>query len=178
MATVIDSQIAGVAEPTTPAGLRVRPMFPPVSVFDVENRRLLIQLGETHVDIMLYPSGGQPIVVATLSAFLDLSVRLSIVDGIVVRMEFDTELRADVAAEPEIDLNDEAAEGFLEDLIALVPEVLASSLDLRGEADVTWVTLSNPSVWVHGVNDDHGTINLEMTANPQPLEPFEPPANP
>jgi hypothetical protein len=105
-------------------------------------------------------------------------VKFSIVEGIVVRLDFDTELRADIAAEPEIDLDDEAAETFLEDLIALVPEVLAAGLDLRGEADITWLTLSNPTVWVHGVSNDYGTINLDLTANPQTLMPPTPVMNP
>ena len=178
LSTVIDSQISSVAGPNTPAGLRLRPMFPPVTDFDTTNHRLLIRLGEFQVDLMLYPAGQAPIVLATLSAFLDLSVRLSITEGIVVRLDFDTELRADVVDEPEIDLDDESFEAFLEQLIALIPQVLAAGLDLRGEADVTWMTLSDPVVWVHGADEDHGTINLKMTANPQTLEPFEPPEMP
>ncbi len=174
LGNVVDGQIAGVAGATTPAALRLRPMFPPVAEFDVENRRLLIQMGEMHIDLLLLPPGKPPIVVATIATFLDLSVRLSIVDGVIARLDFDTELRADIAAEPEIDLDDERAEGFLEGLIALIPQVLAAGLDLRGEADITWVKLSDPRVWVHGANKDYGTVNLTMTANPQTLEPPQP----
>lgn len=178
LASVIDGQISGVAGPSTPAALRIRPMFPPTAEYDTENARLLIQLGELHVDLLLLPQGQEPILLATIASFFDLSVRLSIVEGIVARLDFDVELRADIAAEPEIDLDDERAEEFLQDLIALIPQVLAAGLDLRGEADVTWVTLSNPDVDVHGVNGDVGTVNLTMVANPQTLEPFEPPETP
>ena len=178
LASVIDGQISGVAGPGVPAALRLRPMFPPVAEFDTENARLLIQVGEMHIDLLLLPPGEEPLLLATIAAFLDLSVRLSITEGIVVRLEFDTELRADIAAEPLIDLDDERAEGFLEDLIALIPQVLAASLDLRGEADITWVTLNNPRIAVHGVARDVATVNLSMVANPQTLDPFEPPETP
>jgi len=98
--------------------------------------------------------------------FLDLTVSLSI-EGVIVSLSFDTELRADLADEPEFDLDDEATEELLEGIVALVPTVLEQSIDLRGEADITWVTLQNPEIEIHGLRTDHATVSLEMVANPE-----------
>lgn len=178
LGAVLDAQLGAIAGDSTPAALRLRPMFPPVAQFDGENSRLAIALGEAFIDVVLLPRGQEPVTVATISAFLDLSVRLSIVEGIVARLDFDTELRADIAEEPLADLDDEATEEFLEQLIALIPQVLAAGLDLRGEADISWVTLSEPRVSLHGAQKDYATVDLQMTANPQTLDPFEPPQTP
>ena len=173
LGTVIDGQISSLAGASTPAGLRLRPMFPPVAEYDVENKRLLVRIGEFMMDLVLMPQGQEPIVVATLSAFLDLSVRLAI-EGVAVKLSFETELRADVAEEPHVDLDDEKAEGLLQDLIALIPAMVAQELLLYGESDINWVNLSAPIVDVHGANLDYATISLAMEANPQVLTPAEP----
>lgn len=165
LATLIDPQISSVAGANTPAGLRLRPQFPPVSEFDVENERLALRAGEFTMDLILLPSGEDPIVLATVSAFLELGVKITI-DGVKVNLGFDTELKADVSAEPEVDLDDEKLEELLEDLIALVPSLFAEGLDLTGEADITWVTLTNPEISLHGAENDFGTVGLDLEPNP------------
>lgn len=165
LATLINSEISTVAGPSVPAGLRLRPQFPPISEFDDENGRLVIRAGEFTIDLILMPPGEEPIVLATVSTFLELGVKISI-DGVVVKLDFETSLKADVSAEPEVDLDDEQVESLLEDLIALIPTLFADGLDLAGEADITWVTLTNPEIVVHGANDDRTTIGLDMEPNP------------
>jgi hypothetical protein len=165
LATLVDSKISSVAGPDVPAGLRLRPQFPPISEFDAESSRLVIQAGEFAIDLLLFPPGEDPIVLATVSAFLELGVKVNI-DGVVVNLGFDTELKADVSAEPEVDLADEEIEGLLEELIALVPVLFADGLNLAGEADITWVKLTNPEIVVHGANDDYSTVGLDLEPNP------------
>lgn len=164
LSLILDSRISGLAPPDTPAGIRLRPLLPPVVEFQ-EAGSIGIRLGEFMVDVVLYPASG-PVEIASLAFFLDLDVSVSI-DGVVVNLAFDTELRADLDAEPEVDLDDEATESLFEDLVALVPEVLEQSIDLRGEADITWVTLQNPEIEIHGVATDHVSISLQMVPNPE-----------
>lgn len=175
LATALDAQISAVAGPTAPAALRLRPQFPPVAKFDPE-QRLVVEMPEAHIDVLLLPPGEAPVVLATVAAFLELGVSVAITDGVAVQLSFDTSLEADVADEPLVDLDDERTESLLEGIIAMIPELLAANLDVRGEADVTWVTLNNPSIGVHGAQFDRATVNLGMVANPVALDtsPFAP----
>lgn len=163
---VLDSSINGLVPPDTPAGVRLRPLLPPVIGFKDEGS-IGIRMGELMVDIVLFPDTG-PIEIVSLAFFLDLDVSIA-VDGVVISLAFDTELRADLDSEPEFDLDDEETEALFEDLVALIPQVLEQSIDLRGEADITWVKLQNPEIEIHGIDTDHVTISLEMIPSPEAL---------
>ena len=92
----------------------VRPMGQPTGRSTKPRTAASIQLGELHVDILLLPPGeGRS---CCHSVPRPSPVCLSITE-VVVRLDFDTELRADIAEKPFIDLDDE----FLEVLIGLIP---------------------------------------------------------
>lgn len=169
LALVLDPQINNLAPAGTQAGIVLRPLLPPVVEFDPEGA-ITMKLGEFMIDVVLFPDSG-PVKVASVAFFLDLTVSIAI-EGVVVNLSFDTELRADLDDEPQFDLDDEATEELLEGVVALVPSVLEQSIDLRGEADITWVKLQNPEIEVHGLQTDHVTVSLEMIANPEGLDPM------
>jgi len=163
LSLALDGGIATLAPPSTPAAIRLYPLLPPVVDLSEEST-LIIKLSEMMVDLVLQPPGSEEILVASFSFFLELDVLLS-VEGVEVVLGFETKVRADLADEPNIDLDDRAAELLFEDVIKMVPDLLADSLRLTGEADITWVTLTNPDLELHG-NADHCTLSTAMVPNP------------
>lgn len=159
---VLGSGVTQLAPAGTPLALRLRPLLPPV-VDLTQDSRISLALSETMVDLVLQPSGGEEIVVASIAAFLELDVLLEL-DGVEVLVGFETNVRADLDSEA-VDFDDRAIEGLLTDILTLVPEVLAQSLRLRGEADVEWVILNNPGIELHG-DGAYVTLSTAMTPNP------------
>jgi hypothetical protein len=159
---VLGSEVNQLAPAGTPLALRLRPLLPPV-VDLTQDSRISLALSETMVDLVLQPSGGEEIVVASIAAFLELDVLLEL-DGVEVLVGFETNVRADLDSEA-VDFDDRAIEGLLTDILTLVPDVLAQSLRLRGEADVEWVILNNPGIELHG-DGAYVTLSTAMTPNP------------
>jgi hypothetical protein len=158
----LGSEVTQLAPAGTPLALRLRPLLPPV-VDLTQDSRISLALSETMVDLVLQPTSGEEIVVASIAAFLELDVLLEL-DGVEVLVGFETNVRADLDSEA-VDFDDRAIEGLLTDILTLVPDVLAQSLRLRGEADVEWVILNNPGIELHG-DGAYVTLSAAMTPNP------------
>lgn len=166
LALVLDPAIASLAPAGTPAYVRLRPMLPPLMSLGPMQDQIGIKLGELLIDVELRPDGQPPIPVATFAFFLDLGVSIQI-DGVDVKFLFDTDLRADLNAEPSVDLNDKEAETLFESVVALVPSLLADALTVKGEANIMWVKLEDPQVEVHGLEPlDHLTLSVAMSLQP------------
>ncbi len=163
LALVLDSRIAGLAPAGTPAAIRLRPLLPPIVDLSGESG-LTIRMGELMMDLVLQPAGQAEVLVASFSFFLDLDATVN-VEGVEIILGFDADVRADLADEPQFDLDDAKSEGLFTDVIGFVPQILADSLRLNGEADITWVTLTNPELELHG-NEDHITLSAGMVPNP------------
>ena len=164
LAAVLDARISTIAGPDAKATIKIAPYLPPVADFVPERATLEMRAGEFRASFFVDGPDG-PVTVAVVSALVTLDVEITI-DGITVGLNFDTDLEADLISEPEFDLDDEKAEALFKDLIAIVPALFSQELVLEGEADILWVTLSNPDPAVHGVNEDYASFGLEMTPNP------------
>lgn len=167
LALALDSRITHIAGPDAPVILRLRPQLPPTTELDDKTNKIQVKMGEFLVDFILIDQGKE-ILIATISAFFDLAVTIK-VKGFLVELSFETTLRADLIAEPEIDLEDRKTEQLFEDLIALIPKIFEENLDLRGEADIFWVTLNHPDILVHGEKKDYASFGMEVEPNLEAL---------
>ena len=171
LALLLDGRVTNYADSSSPVGVSLRPMLPPLLELapdDQEGSSLKVRLGELHLDILLDVDQPEPKRLLTLATFLELGVSLSI-EGTTLGLSFDTSLKADLIDEPLFDLQDALAEEVFVQLAALIPQVLSQGFVINGEADLTWVKLTNPSVEVHGVEADQVTLGLDVEPNPQGL---------
>lgn len=176
LALLIDGRIANRVDTTSAVGIALRPMLPPVVelVPNAEGTGLVVELPEFHIDLLLDIESPTPQKLVTISTFLTLGVNLDI-NGTELKLDFETSLRADVADEPLFDLDDQKVENLLVDLVRLIPSVISNQLSLQGEADISWITLTNPEVEIHGSAKDQFSIGLDVEANPDALvEPATP----
>ncbi len=163
LALALDSRLNNIVGPDAPVILRLRPQLPPVVALDEKSGKINIHMGEFLIDFVIV-DGAKEIIVATMAAFFDLGINVS-VNGFLVELSFDTTLRADLISEPEIDLDDQKTEKLFEDLIALIPKIFENDLELVGEADLDWVTLKNPDALIHGFDLDYVTFGMEVEPN-------------
>jgi hypothetical protein len=171
LALVIDGRILSeAAAGDLPAAIALRPQLPPVLRLDGVSATgsgtgLVLELGELHIDMILDATSAAPKRLVTLAAFLTLGVDVQI-EGTEVKLGFTVEGEVDTVEEPLFDMDDQATEGLLDDLILLVPQLISQQLVLTGEADLTWLKLSSPSFEVHGLAQDQLTVGLEIEASP------------
>ncbi len=163
LALALDSRISNIAGPDAPVILRLRPQLPPVVELDKNTNKIQVKMGEFLVDFIVL-DGTKEIVVATMAAFFDLGINVN-VNGFLIELAFDTSLRADLIREPEIDLDDQKTEKLFEDLIALIPKIFENNLNLRGKADIFWITLQNPDILIHGEDQDYVSFGMEVEPN-------------
>ena len=170
LAFAVDGRITNLADDDTPAAVRLRPMLPPVVAFrgpgeaegeDGADAHAGMRLGEFAVDLLLLPDDGDPITVATVALFLDLDVGITL-DGFTLQFNFETDLRADLMAEPEIDFRDHEMEALVAGLGEAIPLVLGDEMTISGRDDLTWVQLENPRVQVRGDKDDRTSMFLDV----------------
>ena len=171
LALLIDGRITNRVDSTSAVGIALRPMLPPVVELapNAEGSGLVVEIPELHIDLLLDVDTPTPQKLVTISTFLTLGVNLDI-DGQELKLDFETSLKADVADEPLFDLNDRRVEDLLVDLVRLVPAIISNQLSLQGEADVSWITLKNPEVEIHGAQQDQVSIGLDVEANPDALD--------
>lgn len=171
LALLLDGRITNRADADSPIGIKLRPMLPPIVelVPGTEGSGIKIQMPELHIDLMLNMDTA-PEKLVTISTFLELTLSLS-VEGTQVGVSFETSLLADVADEPLFDLNDKQTEELLVELVKLVPQIISNQLVLNGEADLTWVKLTNPEIELHGLEKDQVTVGLDVEANPGGVNP-------
>jgi hypothetical protein len=175
LALLLDGRVANYASNTAPVQIALRPELPPILALepagDDRDATLGVRMGELHIDVLLEGDSG-PQKLVTLGAFLELDVDVS-VQGVEITLGFDASARVDVVDEPLFDLDDEAAEDLFEGLVALVPSVIADGLQLGGQADLLWLRITNPTLQVHGLEDDQVTLGLDIEANPDGLDTSE-----
>ncbi len=175
LALLLDGRVANYASNTAPVQIALRPALPPILALepaaDGQDATLGVRLGEFHIDVLLEGDSG-PQKLMTLGAFLELGVDVA-VEGVEISLGFDASARVDMVDEPLFDLDDEAAENLFEGLVALVPSVIADGLKLGGQADLLWLRITNPTLQVHGLEDDQVTLGLDIEANPDGLDTSE-----
>lgn len=168
LALLVDARVNNYVDSTSAVGIALRPQLPPVIELEPDasdSSALRIGFGELHVDVLLDVDGPEPKKLMTLAMFLDLGLSLKI-DGVELGLGFETAVSADLIDEPLFDLVDANAEDVFVELISLVPSLFSERFVLNGEADLTWAKLTNPSVEVHGLENDQLTIGLDVEANP------------
>ncbi len=176
LAFAIDNRITNLAADETPAAVRLRPKLPPVVEFAAgdgeppggeDDRglsgdgepgdRFEMRLGELMLDLVLFPEDGEPIPVATVALFLKLQVGVAL-DGFALEFDFEPEVRSDLAAEPEIDFDDEELEDVVEGLAAAIPEVVGREMTVQGEEEIDWIGFDRPRMRVRGVEEDRLSV--------------------
>lgn len=165
LSVLLDRRIAELAGVETPARIDLRPLLPPVVAMEPtgDGSGLGLKLGELMMDLHLVPAAGEPIALATVALFVDVTVRAEIVDGRIA-LALDAAARADVDQEPALDLDDEKVEGFFTDMVALVVELIGDSLSIRGEAEVSYLRLVDPELAIHGAESDQLSAAIGVEA--------------
>jgi hypothetical protein len=164
LALVIDGRILGAADPgDLPAAIALRPQLPPLISLDAaaSGSGLVLDLGELHIDMILDAASPAPKRLVTLAAFLRLGVEV-MVEGTEIKLGFTVDGEVDTVEEPLFDMQDQATEGLLDDLILLIPTLISQQLVLTGEADLEWLKLSNPTFEIHGLSNDQLTVGLDV----------------
>ena len=172
LSAIIDSRIAGLEGGDAEAVLTLRPQLPPVVDLDEteQGNSLAVDLGELLVDLAVVPDGGgEPTAVGTIAIFLDIKATVVPQDG-TLGIQLEAEARADVDAEPAFDMDDQAVEEALVQLMTLALEVLGHDLQLGAETELLWLTVSNPQTQVHGEENDQLSITVDVAPNPNALE--------
>jgi hypothetical protein len=169
LALLLDSRISSIDTQETPAGLNLRPQLPPVTSLADSDGGVGVNLGELLVDLHLLPAGGQPIKLATVALFVDATLEFEARDG-KLALSVGAEARADLDAEPEIDLDDQEVEELFVDLITLTSEMIGDSLELTAAAELDWVRIDNPQAEIHGQKMDQLSVTVDVTANPDGVE--------
>jgi hypothetical protein len=172
LSAIIDSRIADLEGPDASAVLTLRPQLPPVSDLDETEggNSFAVDLGELLVDIAVVPSGGgEPTAVATVALFLDITATVVPEDG-QLGIQLEADAQADLDAEPAFDMDDQAIEEALVNLMELALEVVGEDLQLGAETELLWLTVSNPQTQVHGEENDQLSITVDVAPNPSALE--------
>lgn len=174
LSLLLDDGIAQLDTADTPAGLRLRPQLPPVASLapsdsDGASNDIGIELGELLVDLQLLPDGAQPIDIATVAVFLDIRATFEARDG-KLALSLQADARADLDAEPALDLDDRKVEDLFVDLISLATEMLGDKMELTSAAELQWLTIDNPQAEVHGAQNDQVSITADLNANPSGLQ--------
>ena len=167
LAFAVDGRITNLAPDDAPALVRLRPLLPPFARFESSAGgagSVHLRVGEWMVDILVEDEGGKEVLVASVAAFVDAEVGVD-VDGIELELSFDATARADLAAEPQIDFEDEKMEDLVTGLMKAVPAFVGDELTLDGKQDFQWVTLDNPRLRVHGERDDRVSLFLDTAAS-------------
>lgn len=165
LATLLDGRVLNHVDSTSPAGITLRPLLPPIAAMapTQDGGDLTLRVGELHLDLMLGVDQPQHVKLLTLAVFLDLKVGI-VVEGATLSLSLDPTVAVDLADEPLFDLDDEATEGLFTSLVALIPSLIAQQLTFAGEADLTWARLSNARLEVHGIERDQLTVGLDISA--------------
>lgn len=163
LAFALDGRITNLASDETPAAVRLRPQLPPVVEFSEGSGsigesggvgdRIGVRLGELMLDVLLLPEGEEPITVASVAIFWDLEVGVAL-DGFALNFNFETDVRADLAAEPELDFEDAELEGIVRGLAETIPAVLSERMSVRGREEFDWIRFDSPRLEVRGENRD------------------------
>ena len=170
LAGLLDSDIADLEEPDTPAGIKLRPQLPPVvSLEPAATDTVGANLGELLVDLQLLPDGKDPTKVVTVALFLDVSATVEVRDG-KLALSLDAQARADVADEPTVDLDDQKTEQLLVDMIELAVQMVGQEMELTAAVEMEWLTVENPKIEIHGEDDDQLSVAVDLVANPAGLQ--------
>lgn len=164
LGNIIDPQIRDVHDTNTPAAFGLRPLLPPVFEFaeSGENNAGNVELGDFLVDVILLPGDGKETVVVTIALHLDVDIELQIEDN---ELAFDVDIDADgdLAATPEFDIDRESTVEFITDLIEIIPNFLQSDLSLDAQATMEWATIDNPTVQIHGDDNERITVGVDVS---------------
>lgn len=173
LALALDGRITNHAENSSPAGLALRPQFPPLIVLgggeSGEDNALTAKLGEFHVDLLLDVDKPSPKKLVTFALFLELGVTIEITQNNQIGIDLTFEGKTDLIDEPLFDLDDATIEELMQSLFALLPTLLTDGLTLNGEADIMWLKFTNPEIVVHGLERDQLSLGLDFEANPEAI---------
>ena len=163
LALALDGRVTNHADTSSPAGIRLRPQLPPVLELapGEEGTGLIGQIGELHVDVLLEADSPSPKTLVTLAVFLEMGVDLTI-EETTLAFDVDVTGQVDVADEPLFDMDDEATEELLNGVIALAPQILTEALEVGGEADLPWFTVTDPQVEIHGIEQNQVSVGLSI----------------
>lgn len=171
LAFALDGRITNLASDETPAAVRLRPQLPPVVELSEGDGsigesgevgdRIGVRLGELMLDVLLLPEGEEPITVASVAIFWDLQVGVAL-DGFALNFSFETDVRADLAAEPELDFEDAELEGLVRGLAETIPAVLGERMSVRGREEFDWIRFDSPRLEVRGEKQDWGALFTDI----------------
>ncbi|MFB6263643.1 MAG: hypothetical protein ABEL76_08480 [Bradymonadaceae bacterium] len=165
LATALDPKISSLAPDDTPIGIRLRPQLPPVAGLreNDDGPGVRTRVGELLVDLMLSPSK-DPTRIASLALFVRVSVAPAIEDS-KLSLTFDATTRADLAAEPQIDLADREIESLVEGIANGVPRLVERSLTLSGAGALPWIRVDDARFDVQGANRDRALLGVDLDAD-------------
>lgn len=168
LSLLLDPRIAQLADSSTPAGLQLRPQLPPVvdlkqskSTQDTDAHDIRIQLGDLMVDLQLLPEDSAPIDIATVALFLDINAQFVARDG-QLALTLDAVARADVDAEPTLDLDDTKIEDLLSNLVKLATQMLGNKMELGADTELGWLRINQPRAEVHGAEFDQLSVAADV----------------
>lgn len=171
LSLLLDPRIAQLADNSTPAGLKLRPLLPPVAALknsatatDAGSNDIRLHLGELMVDLQLLPQNGAPIDVASVALFLDITAQFRARDG-KLALSLDATARADVDAEPAFDLDDAKIEDLLTQLVTIATQMLGDEMQLGAETELGWLTITEPEAEVHGTEFDQLSVVAGVEAD-------------
>ncbi|AWV90784.1 hypothetical protein [Bradymonas sediminis] len=173
LSVLLDSRISQLADKSTPAGLKLRPLLPPIvdlkqspAAVEAGANDIRLQLGDLMADLQLLPSDGAPIDIATVALYVDISAQFTSRDG-KLGLTMDATARADVAEEPTLDLDDAKIEDLLTNLVGLATQMLGNKLELGADTELGWLRVREPQAEVHGVEFDQLSVAADVEAVPQ-----------
>ena len=130
--------------PNAPVVLDARPLLPPVAMpeFDPEIGIMGLGIGDMLLDLSVEHEDGTRERFATAAIYIDMGIDLAWIDGglvpsIALRAVVDTD------DEPIFDIDDDAFESNLADLMAMIPDLVAGGLDEFGLAGFEGFELTN-----------------------------------
>lgn len=164
LGSLLDSRIADIHEPDTPAEFQLRPLLPPVVDFDDD--AILAQIGDMLVDIYLLPEGKDTeTLVLTMALHLDIDVELEF-DDHEVGFDLDIGVTGDIADEPEFSFDRRDTVDLLIDIIELVPGLVSDELAVDTEEAIEWATVTGVETKTHGADGDDDRITVGASVEP------------
>src|SRR5690554_3543529 len=168
LSLLLDPRIAQLADNSTPAGLQLRPLLPPVvdlkqsaSAQDPDANDIRIQLGDLMVDLQLLPENDAPIDIATVALFLDINARFVARNG-QLALTLNASARADIDAEPTLDLDDTKIEDLLTNLVKLATQMLGNKMEFGADTELGWLRINQPRAEVHGTEFDQLSVVADI----------------
>ncbi len=167
LAFAIDGRISNHADSDAPASIVLRPQLPPVVELEhgEEQDRVIANLAEFHVDLVLDADKPSPKKLATFALFMKLGVDLEVKEENRIGIKLSFEGHSDLIDEPLFDLDDQDVEELMQGLFLQIPALLSDQLVINGATDITWLSLSELEFSIHGLQDDQVSIGMTIDAN-------------